>query len=357
MEFVKKTDYDYDLRLFRNWNAKLSYAALGLVLLLAPLIAPSYLLSMGVFVGIYVIAGAGLMLLAGFTGQISLGHAAFIAVGAYTSAVLQKAGVPFFLALPAAGLLAALVGVVVGLPALRLHGIYLAIATLAFAFIIEEIITRWEAVTNGASGMRVRTMSFGNWTVSTPMEKYYVVMAVAVLAMFGIRNLLRSPRGLAMMAVRDSGSAAQSMGINLARTKLMSFAISAALAGLAGAFYADSIRFISPEQFTISMSIELLVLVFIGGIGSMHGIVYGAIFVVTLPQLIALAKDFLPKYVAEQPGLQAAVYGLLLLFFIVVEPQGLYGIWLKVKHYFSQFPFYRKGELARNKTFAKAERW
>jgi branched-chain amino acid transport system permease protein len=246
---------------------------------------------------------------------------------------------------------------VVGLPALRLHGIYLAIATLAFAFIIEEILTRWEIVTNGASGMMVKTMSFGGWSARTPMDKYYVVLAVAVLTMLGIKNLLRSPTGLAMMAVRDSETAAQAMGVNLARTKLVAFAISAALTGCAGAFYADAIRFISPEQFTITLSIELVVLIFIGGIGSLHGVVYGAIFVIALPQLIAQIKDFLPNYIAEQPGLQAAVYGFLLLFFIMVEPLGLYGIWMKVKHYSSQFPFYKKGELKRNKTFAKAERW
>ena len=178
-----------------------------------------------------------------------------------------------------------------------------------------------------------------------------------MLAMLGVKNLLRSPSGLAMMAVRDSETAAQAMGVNLARTKLTAFAISAALTGLAGALYADVIRFISPEQFTISMSIELLVLIFIGGIGSLHGVLYGAIFVVALPQLISEIKDFLPRYVAEQPGLQSAVYGFLLLFFIIVEPRGIFGIWQKIKFYFTQFPFYKKGELRRNKSFAKAERW
>src|SRR5208282_2581206 len=163
MKFVKKTDYDYDIRLFKDWNAVFWYSVLALILVVGPLFAPPYLLTLLVFVGIYVIAGAGLMLLSGYTGQISLGHAAFLAVGAYTSAVLLKWGVSFPLAFIASGLVAAAVGIVVGLPALRLHGIYLAIATLAFAFIIEEILTRWEAVTNGASGMMVKTMGFGSW--------------------------------------------------------------------------------------------------------------------------------------------------------------------------------------------------
>jgi branched-chain amino acid transport system permease protein len=212
-------------------------------------------------------------------------------------------------------------------------------------------------VTNGASGIMVKTMSFGEWAARTPMDKFYVTLGVAFLAVLGVKNLLRSPSGLAMMAVRDSETAAQAMGVNLARTKLTAFAVSAALTGLAGALYGDVIRFISPDQFTIGMSIELLVLIFIGGIGSLHGVVFGAIFVVALPQLISGIKDYLPTYIAEQPGLQSAVYGFLLLFFIIVEPQGIYGIWMKIKHYFSQFPFYKKGELRRNKSFAKAERW
>jgi len=357
VRFVKKTDYDYDIRLFKDRGDVFWYGLLGLVLLIGPLLMPAYFLTLGVFVGIYVIAGAGLMLLSGFTGQISLGHAAFMAVGAYAAAVLQQWGVPFLAAFVASGVLAAAIGVIVGLPALRLHGIYLAIATLAFAFIIAEILTRWESVTNGASGIMVRTMSIGAWSATRPLDKYYVALAVATLAMLGVKNLLRAPAGLAMMAVRDSETAAQAMGVNLAGTKLTAFAISAALTGLAGALYADVIRFISPEQFDIGMSIELLVLIFIGGIGSLHGVVFGAIFVVALPQLISGIKDYLPHYVAEQPGLQSAVYGFLLLFFIIVEPGGIFGIWLKIKHYFGQFPFYKKGELRRNKSFAKAERW
>lgn len=357
MEFVKKTDYDYDIRLFKDWRDVFWYGLLGVALVVGPLFTPVYFLTLGVFVGIYVIAGAGLMLLSGYAGQISLGHAAFVAVGAYSSAVLQQWGVPFPLALIASGVIAAAIGLVVGIPALRLHGIYLAIATLAFAFIIAEVLTRWESVTNGASGMMVKTMSFGGWEARTPLDKFYVALAITVLAMLAIKNLLRSPSGLAMMAVRDSETAAQAMGVNLARTKLTAFAVSAAFTGLAGALYGDVIRFISPDQFTIGMSIELLVLIFIGGIGSLHGVVYGAIFVVALPQLIAGIKDYLPAYIAEQPGLQSAVYGFLLLFFILVEPQGIFGIWQKIKFYFTQFPFYKKGELRRNKSFAKAERW
>ena len=172
MEFVKKTDYDYDIRLFKDRKDVFWYGLLAFVLVVGPVFAPEYVLTLGVFVGIYVIAGAGLMVLSGYTGQISLGHAAFMAIGAYTSAVLQAHDVPFPAAFVASGVLAALIGVIVGLPALRLHGIYLAIATLAFAFIIEEILTRWEAVTNGASGLMVKTMSFGAGPRTLPSTNF-----------------------------------------------------------------------------------------------------------------------------------------------------------------------------------------
>lgn len=357
MKFVKKSDYVYDLRLFKDWNARFWYALLAVLLVSAPLWLTSYMLAQLVLIGIYVVAGAGLMLLSGYTGQISLGHAAFVAVGAYTAVVLAKAGVPFVLALPAAGFAAAAVGLVVGVPALRLSGMYLAIATLAFAFIVTEVIVRWEGVTNGSSGLTVPKAEVFGFVADAEWKLYYLVTGIAVVVMFAVRNILRSPLGGAMMAVRDSETAAQAMGVPLARTKLTAFALSAFITGLAGALYAQKIPFIDPEQFSINMSIELLVLIFIGGIGSMHGIVFGAIFIIVLPQGIAILKDYLPVYIAQQTGLQAAVYGLLLLLFILFEPQGLNGIWRKIKHYFSMFPYYRKGSMRERKSYAKSETW
>ena len=356
MKFVKKTDYGYDLRLFREPEDRFWFAVLGLLLLAAPAFLPPYFLGQAVLVGVYVVAGVGLMLLSGYTGQISLGHAAFFAVGAYATAVLEKL-MPFALAFPAAGMIAAAVGLVVGLPALRLSGIYLAIATLAFSFIITEVIVRWESVTNGASGMALSKISLGGFTLDTDMRLYYLVLAVAVAALWLARNILRSPIGLAMMAIRDSQTAAQSVGVPLARVKLVAFALSAALTGLAGALYAHKIAFIDPDQFTLLLSVELLVVIFIGGIGSLHGCVFGAIFIIVLPQAIAGFKDHLPRALAEQPGLQAAVYAVLLLGFILFEPSGLYGIWRKIKHFCSLFPFYQKGSLREQKSHARAESW
>ena len=357
MKFYKKTSYTEDFRLFRDRAAACWYALLGVALVVAPFVLPTYYLSQLILIGIYVVAGAGLMLLSGYCGQISLGHAAFFAVGAFTAAVLAKQGVPFPLALVAAGTLAAAVGLIIGLPALRLSGLYLAIATLAASFIVTEIIVRWESVTNGASGLTVPKIRIAGWVADSEAKLYAIVLMAALAAMLLVRNLVRAPLGLAMMAIRDSETAAQSMGVPLMRVKLTAFAISALLTGLAGALYAHTLQFIDPEQFSVLLSIELLVMIFIGGIGSMHGIVLGSAFVIALPQGVAVAKDFLPPAIAQQSGLQAAVYAVILLVFIIVEPTGLHGIWQKIKHYCSMFPFYRKGSLRRAKSFARSETW
>ncbi|MFM8548560.1 MAG: branched-chain amino acid ABC transporter permease [Betaproteobacteria bacterium] len=357
MKFYKKTSYGEDVRLFRDWPMAFWYALLILALLTAPAILPAYYLTQLVLIGIYVVAGAGLMLLCGYCGQISLGHSAFFAVGAFTTAVLENLGIPFPLAFLAAGMLGAGVGVVIGFPALRLSGMYLAIATLAAAFIVTEVIVRWESVTKGASGIVVPRIKLATLVIDSQTKFYFIVLTVAVLAMLAVRNIMRSPLGLAMMAIRDSETAAQSMGVPLMRTKVVAFTISALLTSFAGALYAHAIQFIDPDQFSIFLSIEFLVMVFIGGIGSMHGIVLGAVFVIALPQGVAVLKDFLPPAIAQQTGLQAAVYALVLLGFILVEPTGLYGIWRKIKHYFSMFPFYRKGSLKRSRSFAKSETW
>ena len=357
MRFSKKTSYTEDFRLFRDGVAAFWYAALGAVLLAAPAVLPTYYLSQLVLTGIYTIAGAGLMLLCGYCGQISLGHSAFFAVGAFAAAVLETHGVPFPAAFLAAGLLSAAAGFAVGLPALRLSGTYFAIATLAAAFIITEVIVRWESVTNGASGLVVPRIRIFRFVADSEPKLYAIVLPTALAAMLSVRNIARAPLGLAMMAIRDSETAAQSQGVLPARVKLTAFTISALLTGIAGALYAHKIQFIDPDQFGIGVSIEFLVMIFIGGIGSMHGVVLGALFVIALPQLVAVASGYLPRAVAQQAGLQAAVYGAVLLFFILVEPGGLYGIWRRIKRYCSMFPFYRQGSLRRAKKFAKSETW
>ncbi len=262
---------------------------------------------------------------------------------------------PFVISLPCAALFSAAVGWVVGLPALRLKGIYLAIATLAFNVIVEEVITRWEGLTGGNSGLHLKPVSVFGLVLVDSVGFYYLCLALTVLSILALMNLLRSPTGRAFVAIRDSEISASCMGVNLAKYKTLSFALSAALTGIGGALYAHKVTFISPEQFTLLQSIELVTIVILGGVGSLHGAVLGAAFLIVLPQLISVAKDYLPGSIAGS-GLQAVVFGLVLISFIVFEPLGLYGRWLKVRTWFELFPFYRRGMFRRQKSYMKSER-
>jgi branched-chain amino acid transport system permease protein len=356
MRFVFKTDYLQDIRLAKHGGHTFWYSALLLAMLAAPWLLPEYWLAQLTFVLIYSIVGLGLMLLAGFTGLFSLGHAAFLGVGAYTQGALTHAGVPFPIALALSGLLSAAVGMVVGLPALRVKGIYLGIATLSFGFIVEEVFARWEKVTGGNAGMHLKAPELLGWKLESGESFYALCLLVTVISTLAILNLLRSPTGRAFVAIRDSEVSAQSMGIHLAWYKTLSFAISAALAGIGGALYAHKLKFISPDQFNIIQSVDLLLMVVIGGLGSVHGAFLGAIFLITMPQIIALGKDYLPAAIGQAPGLQGLVYGVVLITFVLFEPMGLYGRWLKVRTYLQIFPFYRKGMFKRQKSFQKSER-
>ena len=356
MRFIFKTDYNQDIRLAKHGGHRFWYSMLGLFLLAAPWILGEYMLAQMTFILIYSIAGLGLMLLAGFTGQFSIGHAAFLGVGAYTQAVLTGMGWPFPVALAVAAGLSAAVGVVVGLPALRVKGIYLGIATLSFGFIVEEVFARWESVTGGNAGKSVGSPDIFGWKADTGDSFYFLCLAITVLCTLGVINLLRSSTGRAFVAIRDSEISAQSMGINLAYYKTLSFAISAALAGVGGALYAHQIRFLSPDQFNIIQSIDLLLMVVIGGLGFIHGAFLGAIFLIGLPQGISAVKDFLPDAIGQAPGLKSVIYGAVLIAFVMFEPMGLYGRWLKIRTYLQLFPFYRKGMFKRQKSVQKSDR-
>lgn len=356
MRFIFKTDYGQDIKLARHGGHSFWYGALVLLLVAAPWLVPEYWLAQLTFVLIYGIVGLGLMLLAGFTGLFSLGHAAFLGVGAYTQGYLTTHGVPFPIALAGAAALSAAVGVVVGLPALRVKGIYLGIATLSFGFIVEEVFARWESVTGGNSGMHLKSPELFGVSLGSGQGFYFLCLLIAVFATLAILNLLRSPTGRAFVAIRDSEISAQSMGIHLARYKTLSFGLSAALAGIGGALYAHKLMFISPDQFNILQSIDLLLMVVIGGLGSVHGAFLGAIFLISMPQLISLTKDYLPPVIGQAPGLQSVVYGAVLIGFVLFEPLGLYGRWVKVRTWFQLFPFYRKGLFKRQKSFTKSDR-
>lgn len=356
MRFLFKTSYAQDIALFKHGGQRFWYGALAVALVAAPWLLPEYYLSQITFIGIYAIACLGLMLLAGFTGQVSLGHAAFLAMGAYTEAWLQSKGWPFALSLPASALVAGVVGVIVGLPALRVKGMYLAIATLSFGFILEEIVVRAEGITGGNTGITLGPLRILGIDFDDSRNFYFLVTVIAAFCLLCVLNLLRSPTGRAFVAIRDSEVSAQSMGIHLARYKTIAFAVSAALAGIAGALYAHKLRFISPDQFGFLQSIELLMMVVIGGLGSVHGAIFGPAFWIAVQQVIVIAKDWLPPAIGQQTGLQPTIFGLILVGFVMFEPMGLYGRWLKVRVFFELFPFYRKGMFKRQKSYMKSER-
>ena len=378
MRFLFKTAYAQDIRLFADRSAALCYGLLALVVLLLPAVLPRYYVGEITWVFIYGVCGVSLMVLVGYTGLLSLGHAAFLGIGAYAHAYFLQHGVPWIASVALATLIATACGIMVGLPALRMTGVYLAIATLAFAVIIQEMFTRWESVTKGFAGMVVDQPVIFGIAFGDAARFYYLCAAVLGLTLYLTRNLLRSPTGRAWIAIRDSEIGAQSMGVNLALYKSVAFAYSAALMGLAGALFAHKIAYLAPDIFTILLSIQLLLLVVVGGLGSLHGAVFGAIFVALLPPIIAILRDAIPatltdaagatgigllaacgKAVGEflnKPGVEAGIFGLILVLVILLEPQGIYGRWMKVRLFFSTFPLYKRHTFRRQKSYMKSER-
>jgi branched-chain amino acid transport system permease protein len=381
MRFIFKTDYEDDIRLLPHSGYIWTYGTLLVLLALAPFMFSSYIMSQIVFVCIYATVGVGLLILSGFTGQASLGHAAFLAIGAYTAGYLQQYDVPFPVYFLAAGLLTGAVGALVGFPALRLQGIYLVIATISFAFIVEEILARWESVTHGNEGMRVKTLSlFGAAIPRDSASFYYLCLGFLILIIVGTLNLMRSPTGRAFIAIRDSETAARSMGVNVALYKVKAFAISAAITGFAGVLFAHKMTFISPEMFTLQLSIEFIIVILIGGTFSLHGAVLGAIFLVMIDPFLTYLKDDMPGIIAgvaatfgaskatasniqsnvaafaSANGLKGAIYGVIIMVFVLFEPLGLYGRWLKIKLFFQLFPLYKRATFKRQKIYVKSER-
>ena len=356
MRYVLKTNYAQDVNLFLHNGQRFWYGLLLVAVVVAPFFLDTFYIGELIYLYIWLIAGAGLMLLVGYTGLVSLGHAAFMAIGAYTHAVLYGMGVPFGISLISAACISGLLGAVVGIAALRMTGIYLAVATIAFAFVIEKVIGEWKSVTNGHRGFQVDEPIMFGIDFTQDIAFYFLSLVCVIVVLLFVINLLRSATGRAMVAVRDSEVSAQAMGIDLFRTKTLAFVLSAVFTGLAGALYSHKIGMLFPENFSIFMSIKLLMLVVVGGVGSVHGIVFGAMFISFLPQGIAIIRDFLPSFLAMRRGLEPLVFGAVLLLFLIYEPLGIYGRWLKIRSYFTQFPLYRKSTFKRQKSYLRTER-
>ena len=341
---VYTTNYQDDMAFHFTFIAKArAYIIVGLLFLL-PLFFNEYIISVANLIGIAVIAAIGLNVLTGFTGQISLGHGAFLGVGAYTAGFLTaKLGLSFWIALPAAGVIAALVGAVFGIPSLRLKGLYLAIATLAAQVIIEFTINHWEAVTNGPHGLLLPAPEIFGIKLNTDTSYYYLILIVAVMVTVFTYNLFRSRSGRAFLAIRDRDIAAEVMGINLFKYKIMAFATSSFMVGIAGALWGHYLRIISPEHFTLAVSIQYLAMIIIGGLGSIMGAVYGAVFITLLPIILRefagpLSTVF-PNIEVIFNGLREAVFGLIIILFLIFEPEGIAKIWKNIKDYFKLWPF------------------
>src|SRR5881396_77028 len=329
---VLKTTYEADMALYPLPIARWTVAALAvLFLLVLPFSVHEYYLSIVNLVAIAVVGALGLNILVGYTGQISIGHGAFMSVGAYTAANFAvRLGAPFWLALPLGGVMAAIIGAIVGIPSLRIKGLYLAIATLAGQLIIEWTINHVTWISGGVqASIEMPRPSFLGVAIASQREMYFFLMFFVVAALVGTLNLMRSRIGRAFIAIRDHDIAAEIIGINIFRYKLLAFAISSFYAGVTGVLYT-----------------YYLAMIIIGGLGSVLGAIFGAIFVTLLPIVIRYAMEALGGLVFSQasvlniiPNLRLILFGTLIVFFLVVEPEGLNRLWRNIRNYFRVWPF------------------
>jgi branched-chain amino acid transport system permease protein len=343
-----KTTYAADMALYPLPVARWTVAAIALAMCVAPFFLHEYYVSIINLVLVATVGALGLNILVGYTGQISIGHAAFMSVGAYTAANLAvRMDLPFWVTLPAGGLMAAAVGAVVGIPSLRIRGLYLAIATLAGQLIIEWTINHVPWISGGiqASIEVPRPTLFGT-QLKTQFQLYWFLLFFAVLAIVGTLNLVRSRIGRAFIAIRDHDIAAEILGINIFRYKLIAFAISSFYAGVTGVLYTYYLGIANYEQFTLITSIDYLAMIIIGGLGSILGSIFGAIFVTLLPIVIRLGMENWGSVLFGNmdinnliPNLRLIGFGGLIILFLVLEPEGLNRLWRNIRNYFRVWPF------------------
>ncbi len=302
----------------------------------------NYVVSILNLIAISVIAALGLQILTGYTGQFSTAHAAFMAVGAYTSAILAVRGMPFWLSLPIAALVAGLVGVLFGLPAVRIKGFYLLMATFAAQFLVMYVIRQWESVTKGDYGLEAPSPSLWGFVFNTERSYFVLVLAVLVLATCATKNLLRTKAGRAFIAIRDNDLAAEVMGIDVFRYKLLAFFIACAFAGAAGALYGHWNRTVTPESFGLVASVWFLGYLLVGGLGTIPGTFFGVTFIVGLTEGLAYAFSWLgtvfPRADALTAPTRQILFGLVVAAFLIFEPRGLNHWWERVKMYYRSWP-------------------
>jgi len=336
--------YRHDEALFDTRAQRVWLGLLLAALVAFPFVGGSYLTYLACLLGIHLIAAAGLNVMTGYTGLIALGHAAFMGVGCYAVAVAERAGIPFFLALPLAGAASAAIGLVVGIPSLRIKGLYFAVATLAAQFVLGFVFREWESVTGGVRGANVPAASLFGFELAGDRRVYFLIAPLAVLMLLGARNLFRTRVGRAFIAIRDRDISAEVLGISLFRYKLAAFAIGSFYAGVAGGLWGYFFRVATPELFGLPLSVFYLAAIIVGGLGSILGTILGATFMTLIPEFLRALVGWAEAFGLEQAGvylapLRQVVFGLLIVGFLVFEPHGLAEMWRRTRRFFHLWPF------------------
>jgi branched-chain amino acid transport system permease protein len=342
---VSNESYEQDNAIFRTKNHWLMLGLLVALVIVLPLFATNYILSILNIVFIYIIATTGLNILTGYCGQISLGHAAFFGVGAYSCAILvNTSGLSFWAALICAVLITGIIGVVLGLPSLRIKGFYLAMATLAAQFVLFYIFEHWKTVTGGYQGIGCPRPQIGNFVFNTEAKYYYLIVTFTALAIFVAKNITRMKTGRALIAVRDNDLAAEMMGINLLKTKLIAFFLASCFGGLAGSLWAAYLTHIFPGHFDLMQSIWFISIIIVGGLGYTMGPIFGVFFIKLLEQGTAfvtapLAASLPAIGAGITASLTSMVFALIIVLFIIFEPRGIVHRWEIIKSYYRLWPF------------------
>lgn len=337
-----KESYVADATLFDSRTQKMWLAIAGTLLLLFPFVASDYWLYLACLVAINVASATGLNILTGYTGLVSLGQAAFMGLGAYTVAILQtRWNLPFAVNLLAGGFVAMVGGIVVGIPSLRVKGLYLAIATIAASFIAHFLFANL-AITGGTAGISMPPAQLFGMELDTSFRLYWLIVPVTIVMLIGAANLFRTRIGRAFIAIRDRDISAEVLGIPLLRYKLLSFGLSSFYAGVAGGLWAYFFRVVTPESFPLLMSIFFLAAIIVGGMGSILGGILGAVFMTMVPELLKLIVDLLPggsEYTVFLSPVRTMLFGLLIIGFLVFEPLGLAEMWRRIRRFFHLWPF------------------